>query len=152
MPLPTPVQKYNFIEHYAGCGSMTQCVRESERTAAKLDILYSKGMDICGSGGYALLGRNVHDVFQTCSARGASAPRTHLVSVLRGLPGFTLWAGVQCSTWVAISRPTTMRSQLAPLGNVFLKSVRLGNLQAIRTDWVMLASFPRKFNRACHRK
>lgn len=65
--------------------------------------------------------------------------RTHLVSVLRGdVDGFCNWQGIKCSTWVAISRATTLRSFFCPLGNEALQCVREGNLMASRLSLILL--------------
>ena len=75
-----------------------------------------------------------------CSANNQFHPvlRTHLVSVLRGdVEDFCTWLGIKCSTWVSISRPTTLRSFFDPLGNQALESVRQGNLQASRAALVI---------------
>lgn len=60
--------------------------------------------------------------------------RTHLVSVLRGeVDGdFVLWMGIKCATWVQISRPSTGRSYLDPLG-FSTKCVKLANMMVTRT-------------------
>ena len=48
---------YTFIEHYAGCGMMTETIRnlnDGYGPAAKLDVEYCpRGMDILTSGGFA---------------------------------------------------------------------------------------------------
>ena len=65
--------------------------------------------------------------------------RTHLVSVLRGDEnGFCNWSGIKCATWVAISRPTTLRSFFSPLGNRELLCVEEGNQMAARTALLLL--------------
>ena len=68
--------------------------------------------------------------------KGTQHARTHLVSILRGdVEGFCNRQGIKCSPWVALSRPTTLRSFFNPLGNQNLSSVEeldQGNLQASR--------------------
>eukprot|EP00435_Cladocopium_sp_Y103_P027339 s550_g6.t1 len=67
---------YTFVEHYAGCGVMTDTIRDTKTgfgPAVKLDYEYSKGMDVLTSGGFA----------------------THIVSILRGSEdGFVNWQGI----------------------------------------------------------
>ena len=56
------------------------------------------------------------------------------MSVLKGAEeGFTLWQGMQCSSWVSMARGVTMRSYLNPLGNQSLDSVVKGNAMLSRT-------------------
>ena len=65
--------------------------------------------------------------------------RTHLVSVLRcSEEGFICWMGVLCATWVAISRPTTMRSFFRPLGREDLRCVAEGNAMGSITALICL--------------
>lgn len=47
------LQSYMFIEHYAGSGVMTETLRE-QYPAAKLDIEYGRGMDICTSAEFGI--------------------------------------------------------------------------------------------------
>lgn len=64
--------------------------------------------------------------------------RTHLVSILRGDSyGFCNWQGIKCSTWVSISRPTTLRSFFDPLGRQDLPSVAEGNTMVSRSALVI---------------
>ena len=52
------VKGYTFVEHYAGCGVMTDTIRDIKTgfgPAVKLDIEYSKGMDILTPGGFACM-------------------------------------------------------------------------------------------------
>lgn len=65
--------------------------------------------------------------------------RTHLVSVLRGdADGFCNWSGIKCSTWVSISRATTLRSFFDPEGNRDLECVVQANVMAARTALILL--------------
>ena len=59
--------------------------------------------------------------------------RTHLVSVLRGLPGSVTWMGIKCSSWVSISAPSTGRTFLDPMGYPESKSVQISNAMVGRT-------------------
>ena len=123
---------YAFIEHFAGEGQMTSTMKEVCGPSAKLDLEYHRGMDILSSGGFACMPQ-----FPEWNARHTNSVdwgnydcklRTHLVSILRGdEEGFVNWQGIKCSTWVSISRPTTLRSFFAPLGNLNLKCVREAN-------------------------
>lgn len=49
-----------------------------------------------------------------------------------------VWMGVLCSTWVAISAPTTMRNILRPLGREDLRCVAEGNIMACKTALICL--------------
>ncbi len=57
---------------------------------------------------------------------------------LRLRPGGLLWAGVECSTWVFLSRSTYGRSKSRPEGDAESAAVRIANRMAERT--VMLCS------------
>ena len=46
--------------------------------------------------------------------------------------GFILWLGVLCSTWSAMSRGSTFRSWLWPLGHETLECVSQGNIMVGR--------------------
>ena len=85
----------------------------------------------------------IFEMFRMCSIQYWNSDlkliRTHLVSILRGSKeGFVNWQGIQCSTWVSISRPTTLRSFFAPLGNRELQCVENGNCMAARLALVCL--------------
>ena len=62
--------------------------------------------------------------------------RTHLVSVLRGLPGCVTWMGIKCSSWVSISAPSTGRTFLDPMGYPESKNVAISNAMVGRTAFV----------------
>lgn len=55
-----------------------------------------------------------------------------LVSLLRAKKRVIVHFGVPCSSWVLLSRATTARTWLAPLGDCSVKSVADGNLLAAR--------------------
>ena len=60
--------------------------------------------------------------------------RLHILTVLRGSrSGFTLWQGLQCSSWVSMCRHSTKRSFLNPEGDPTAPSVIMGNQQLCRT-------------------
>ena len=62
-----------------------------------------------------------------------------MVSILRGdSNGFCNWQGIKCSTWVSISRPTTLRSFFDPLGRQDLPSVAEANIMVARSALVIL--------------
>ena len=146
-------QGYTFIEHYAGCGMMTDTLRSRGcGPAAKLDIEYSPGMDILSPAGFACMAKfsiqhqpQMHSVMVFWSdIKNEHEPetirvRTHIVSVLRGSEdGFINWHGIKCSTWVSISRPTTLRSFLDPLGNRELPCVEESNVMASRLALILV--------------
>ena len=45
--------------------------------------------------------------------------------------------GLPCSSWVLLSRATTARTYLAPLGDLSVSSVKLGNLLCARSKSVL---------------
>lgn len=48
--------------------------------------------------------------------------------------GFVCWFGTKCSTWSIVSRGSTLRSYLNPLGNTSLQCVADGNEMVGRLD------------------
>ena len=61
-------------------------------------------------------------------------PRIAAISILGADPtGFVVWMGILCSTWSAMSRGSTFRSWLWPLGLESLQCVSEGNTMVART-------------------
>lgn len=125
-------------------------MREEVGPSARLDKDYHHGMDILTAAGFAPLNMKYaslcvcvlhvkHTYRFPWFIRACIQPRTQLVSVLRGAPdGFVKWSGIQCSSWVSISRGTTLRSFFAPLGNQDVKCVADGNVMTSRSCLVCL--------------
>ena len=59
-------------------------------------------------------------------------PRTLIQTVLRSKPNAIFHIGLVCSSWVAISRASTGRSFLNPLGHVHLPLVHSSNVMVSR--------------------
>ena len=50
--------------------------------------------------------------------------------------GFVCWMGILCSSWSAMSRGSTYRSWLSPLGLDTVKCVKEGNIMVGRWGWM----------------
>ena len=61
------------------------------------------------------------------------SPRTAMIAILQSDPsGFVIWFGILCSTWSAMSRGSTRRSYLCPLGLESMQCVAEGNVMVAR--------------------
>ena len=85
-----------------------------------------------------------HPLVPALRIPGPNRPRLLLVAVLRGKKKLVVHFGLPCASWVLLSRGTTARSWLAPLGDVSVKCVadanllcsRLGILKAINLEYL----------------
>ena len=68
----------------------------------------------------------------SCNAVAIAVLRSILAVVRRMRSGSLLMCAPVCSSWVWMSRSTTLRSRILPLGDVSLASVAAGNLQVAR--------------------
>ena len=55
-----------------------------------------------------------------------------------------LWLGTVCSTWIFLSRDSTMRTDTDARGDVSRRCVRAGNKQAARSALILVIAFARK--------
>ena len=91
-----------------------------------------------------------HPLVPALRIPGPNRPRLLLVAVLRGKKKLVAHFGLPCASWVLLSRGTTARSWLAPLGDVSVKCVadanllcsRLGILKAINLELSFQQPFP----------
>ena len=73
-----------------------------------------------------------HPLVPAVKIAGANRPRLLIVSVLRAKKNVVAHFGLPCASWVFLSRATTARTWLAPLGDLSVKSVVEGNLLCSR--------------------
>ena len=81
--------------------------------------------------------QSVHKLLYAAHMRLRPELRLHILSILHGRrSGFTLWSGLQCSSWVSICRHSTKRSFLHPEGQE-TPAVVMGNQQLCRRPCIL---------------
>ena len=127
---------YDVVEYFAGTARVAKSARKAGLKAAALDVLYHpKAFDITSPPGFATLACRLVYIGAKWPAYVERDLRLAILAALRGRYGSMLaMLGVCCSSWVAISRGSSHRSFLNPMGYTGYEAVRLANLMAARTE------------------
>ena len=150
-------QELQWLEFFAGSRMATRCVGKLGYRASAIDLndaqaagyALSEGtaFDILSPSGFVFLclqrfiwfGSYEH--IPESSGKPPWLPtssrtlRLAIQAILQSdAKAFVVWFGTKCSTWSAVSRGSTLRSWLAPLGDTTKQCVRDGNLMVSRTD------------------
>ena len=118
-----PVQErdLDLLELFAGVGELSSAFAESGCRSATYDLSRDANEDMLTTGGWLKA----------------------LRQVLRLKIGAVLWCGTPCSTWIFLSRGSTGRSTLNPLGRPLVQCVSDANILASRVCLLCIVAFAR---------
>ena len=140
------LKKWDAVEFFSGCGSLSNEFRRSGLRTASLDILNwvhwqqvlreelkfpnNNPMDCNGNAGFALqsMALEVMPEGSLVGSRFKSEMRLMVRTVLTARRRSIFHFGVVCSSWVGICRASSGRSFYSPLGYEDLWWVQAGNI------------------------
>ena len=115
------------MEFFAGCNVVTRIMRCTGRKFAAFDIDYFSHYQKRGRrSGRQVPGNNFFDILSPAGFISA------IVAILCCKPTSVIVLAVVCGSWVSVSRGTTTRTWLDPLGDPTINCVVKGNLLASR--------------------
>ena len=141
--LDRPGKSYDVVDVFAGKACLSSTSRMAGLKAAALDLDYDGvvarkgGMNLCTPAGFALFVCSSEAcnfvAAWACLCVFSSHLRLAVILILRSpLDLGLIMFGMCCSSFVAISRASTGRSILTPMGNTSYEKVRQANLLASR--------------------
>lgn len=128
-------QDLGCLELFAGEGAVNKGFQRLGWSAAAVDLRYGECMNILAASGFACGPQCMSTILQHTSSpmvKFLMGRRLSWKLTLRLRPNGILWAAPVCSSWVYMSRGSTLRTPAVPEGDTSLASVQQANVMANR--------------------